>query len=322
MMFSLADVETAERIVYAAMPPTPQYAWPLLAQEMGCEVWVKHENHTPVGAFKICGGLVHMHMRKQRGQLGGVITATRGNHGQSIPFAARRNGIAATVVVPIGNSPEKNAAMRALGAELIETGSDFDEARQTAMRLAGERGLDMVASFQPELVLGVSTYAKELFREAGELDAVYVPIGLGSGICGVIQMRDLLGLKTRVVGVVADNAPAYAQSFAAGRVIPSNSSATFADGVAVRVPDPEALEIIKSGADRIVSISEAAIAEAVRSLYRTTHNLAEGAGAIALAALASEREKHAGKRVGVIMSGGNIDMSRASAILAGATPEP
>ena len=172
------------------------------------------------------------------GRTRGVITATRGNHGQSIPFAARRNGIAATVVVPLGNSPEKNAAMRALGAELIETGSDFDEARQTAMRLAGERGLDMVASFQPELVLGVSTYAKELFREAGELDVVYVPIGLGSGICGVIQMRDLLGLKTRVIGVVADNAPAYAQSFAAGRVIPSNSSATFADGVAVRVPDP------------------------------------------------------------------------------------
>lgn len=321
-MFSLADVETAERIVYAAMPPTPQYAWPLLAREMGCEVWVKHENHTPVGAFKIRGGLVHMHMRKQRGETGGVITATRGNHGQSIPFAARRNGIAATVVVPLGNSREKNAAMRALGAELIETGSDFDEARQTAMRLADERGLDMVASFQPELVLGVSTYAKELFREAGELDAVYVPIGLGSGICGVIQMRDLLGLKTRVIGVVADNAPAYAQSFAAGRVIASNSSATFADGVAVRGPDPEALRIILGGADRVVSISEDAIAEAVRTLYRTTHNLAEGAGAIALAAVAAERESLAGKRVGVIMSGGNIDMSRAAAILAGATPSP
>lgn len=321
-MFSLADVETAERIVYAAMPPTPQYAWPLLAREMGCEVWVKHENHTPVGAFKIRGGLVHMHMRRERGETGGIITATRGNHGQSIPFAARRNGIEATIVVPLGNSPEKNAAMRALGAELIETGSDFDEARQTAMRLAGERGLAMIASFQPELVLGVSTYAKELFREAGELDAVYVPIGLGSGICGVIQMRDLLGLKTRIVGVVADNAPAYAQSFAAGRVIASNSSATFADGVAVRGPDPEALRIILAGADRIVSISEDAIAEAVRTLYRTTHNLAEGAGAIALAAVAAERETLVGKRVGVIMSGGNIDMNRASAILAGETPRP
>ena len=321
-MFSLADVETAERIVYAAMPPTPQYAWPLLARDMGCEVWVKHENHTPVGAFKIRGGLVHMHMRKQRREMRGVITATRGNHGQSIPFAARRQGIAATVIVPLGNSPEKNAAMRALGAELIESGSDFDEARQTAARLAAERGLDMVASFHPELVLGVSTYAKELFREAGELDAVYVPIGLGSGICGVIQMRDLLGLKTRVIGVVADNAPAYAQSFAANRVIPSNSSATFADGVAVRVPDPDALAIIKAGTDRIVSISEAAIAEAVRTLYRTTHNLAEGAGAIALAAVADEREELKGKRVAVIMSGGNIDMSRAATILAGATPEP
>jgi threonine dehydratase len=322
MMFSLADVETAERIVYAAMPPTPQYAWPLLAREMGCEIWVKHENHTPVGAFKIRGGLVHMHMRKQRGETRGVITATRGNHGQSIPFAARRHGIAATVVVPLGNSVEKNAAMRALGADLIETGSDFDEARQTAIRLAAERGLDMVASFQPELVLGVSTYAKELFREAGELDAVYVPIGLGSGICGVIRMRDLLGLRTRVIGVVAENAPAYTQSYAAGRVIASNSSATFADGVAVRVPDPEALAIIKAGADRIVSISESAIAEAVRTLYRTTHNLAEGAGAIALAAVAAERETLAGKRVGVIMSGGNIDMNRAATILAGATPNP
>jgi threonine dehydratase len=321
-MFSLADVETAERIVYAAMPPTPQYAWPLLAREMGCEIWVKHENHTPVGAFKIRGGLVHMHMRKQRGETRGVITATRGNHGQSIPFAARRHGIAATVVVPLGNSVEKNAAMRALGADLIETGSDFDEARQTAIRLAAERGLDMVASFQPELVLGVSTYAKELFREAGELDAVYVPIGLGSGICGVIRMRDLLGLRTRVIGVVAENAPAYAQSYAAGRVIASNSSATFADGVAVRVPDPEALAIIKAGANRIVSISESAIAESVRTLYRTTHNLAEGAGAIALAAVAAERETLAGKRLGVIMSGGNIDMNRAATILAGATPNP
>jgi len=321
-MFSLDDLEMAERIVYAAMPPTPQYAWPLLSREMGCELWVKHENHTPVGAFKVRGGLVHMRMRRERGQTGGVITATRGNHGQSIPFAARREGIAATIVVPRGNSLEKNAAMRALGAELIEAGADFDEARQQAAKLASARGLDMVASFHPELVLGVSTYARELFRAAGELDAVYVPIGLGSGICGVIGMRDLLNLRTKVIGVVAETAPAYAQSFAAGRVIPANSSATFADGVAVRGPDPEALAIITAGAERIVKVPEMAIAEAVRTLYRTTHNLAEGAGAIALAAVEIERAGLAGKRIAVILSGGNIDMARFAEILAGGVPSP
>jgi threonine dehydratase len=319
-MFTLADVEKAESIVYAAMPPTPQYAWPLLAQETGCELWVKHENHTPVGAFKVRGGLTHMRFRRERGERGGVITATRGNHGQSIPFAAKREGIPATVVVPRGNSVEKNAAMRALGAELIEAGADFDEARTTARALAAERGLSMVASFHPELVLGVSTYARELFRAAGELDAVYVPIGLGSGICAVIGMRDLLGLRTKVIGVVAEMAPAYAHSLAAGKVVPANTSATFADGVAVRIPDPDALAIIKAGAERIVAIPEAAIAEAMRILYRTTHNLAEGAGAIALAAVMAERDKVAGERVAIVLSGGNIDMDRFAMVLGGGTP--
>ncbi len=319
-MFNLSDLETAQRIVYAAMPPTPQYVWPLLSQEVGAEVWVKHENHTPTGAFKVRGGLVHMQLRKQRGETNGVITATRGNHGQSIPFGARRVGIPVTIVVPFGNSAEKNAAMRALGAELIEAGSDFDEARETAMRLAGERGLDMVASFHPELVVGVATYVAELFHAAGALDAVYVPIGLGSGICGVIAIRDLLGLKTKVVGVVAEKAAAYALSFEQGKVVATNSSASFADGMAVRIPNADALHIIKHGAERIVRVSEDEIAEAMRLLYRSTHNLAEGAGAAALAALVKDGAMMKGKRAGVIVSGGNIDMAKFAAVLRGETP--
>ena len=321
-MITVSDLETAARIVYAAMPPTPQYVWPLLAEETGCEVWVKHENHTPTGAFKVRGGLVHMRMRKDRGETKGVITATRGNHGQSIPFAARRVGIATAIVVPFGNSTEKNAAARALGAELIEAGHDFDAARETAMRLAKERDLDFIASFGPELVMGVATYAQELFHAAGALDAVYVPIGMGSGICGVIAVRDLLGLKTRVIGVAAANANAYALSFAQGKPVASNSSATFADGMAVRVPDAEACHIIQQGADRIVEVSEDEIADAMRLLFRATHNIAEGAGAAALAALVKDGAKMAGKRVGVIVSGGNIDMAKFATVLRGETPQP
>jgi threonine dehydratase len=321
-MFSSSDLDRARRIVCAAMPPTPQYVWPLLSAETGCETWVKHENHTPVGAFKVRGGLVHMHLRKERGETNGVITATRGNHGQSIPFAARREGIATTVVVPKGNSLEKNAAMRALGALLIEAGSDFDEARQTAIRLAKERGLDMVASFHPELVLGVATYAHELFHSAGALDAVYVPVGLGSGICGVITIRDMLGLSTKVIGVVAEKAAAYALSIAQGRPVSTNSSATFADGVAVRIPHPDAVGINNRGAERIVQVSDDEIAEAVRLYYCTTHNLVEGAGAAPLAALMSERHSMAGKRVALIASGGNIDMAKFATILEGKTPQP
>ena len=222
-MYTADELEQASRIVYAAMPPTPQYAWPLLAEATGCETWVKHENHTPTGAFKVRGGLVHMKLRKDRGETGGVITATRGNHGQSIPFAAARVGIRSTIVCPVGNSPEKNAAMRALGAELIETGHDFDAARETAMEIAKERGLDFIPSFGKELVMGVTTYAHELFRAAGELDAVYVPIGMGSGIVGTIAARDMLGLKTKVIGVVAEGANAIALSFAAGKPVSTNT---------------------------------------------------------------------------------------------------
>ncbi len=307
-MLSLQDVEDAAAIVYAAMPPTPQYAWPLLAGRTGCEVWVKHENHTPTGAFKVRGGLVYMDRLKRDGrEVAGVISATRGNHGQSIALAAARAGIAATIVVPEGNSVEKNAAMRAFGAELVEAGHDFDAARETAMQLAGERGLSMVPSFHRDLVCGVATYAHELFRAAPLLDTVYVPIGLGSGICGTIAMRDALGLSTKVVGVVSTEAPAYALSFAAGKVVPTNSADTMADGMAVRGPDAAALDIILKGADRIVEVSDAEIATAMRAYYEDTHQLTEGAGAAALAALLQERERMAGKRVGLILSGGNID---------------
>ncbi|WP_428678985.1 threonine dehydratase [Reyranella sp.] len=307
-MLSLDEIERAAAIVQDAMPPTAQYAWPLLARRTGCETWIKHENHTPTGAFKVRGGLVYMDRLKRRSpHTSGVVSATRGNHGQSIALAAARNGIAATIVVPHGNSVEKNAAMRAFGAELVEAGSDFDAAREVAIKLAGERGLTMVPSFHRDLVAGVASYALELFRTAPPLDTVYVPIGLGSGICGTIAVRDALGLGTKVVGVVSTEAPAYALSFAAGRVVPTNSADTMADGMAVRGPDAEALEVILKGADRIVQVSDAEIGAAMRAYYEDTHQLAEGAGAAALAALLQERERMAGKRVGLILSGGNID---------------
>jgi threonine dehydratase len=307
-MLSLQDVEQAAAVVYAAMPPTPQYAWPLLAKRTGCEVWVKHENHTPTGAFKVRGGLVYMDRLKcAQPALRGVISATRGNHGQSIAMGASRAGIAATLVVPHGNSVEKNAAMRAFGATLVEAGHDFDAARETAARLAEEQGLAMVPSFHRDLVLGVASYALELFRGAPPLDTVYVPIGLGSGICGVIAMRDALSPSTKVVGVVSTEAPAYALSFAAGKLIATNSANTFADGLAVRGPDPGALQVILKGADRIVRVSDTEIVAAMRAYYEDTHQLTEGAGAASLAALLQERERMAGRRVGLVLSGGNID---------------
>ncbi|MFI5000303.1 MAG: threonine dehydratase [Reyranellales bacterium] len=317
-MLSLAEIEQAAQTVYGAMPPTPQYAWPLLARRAGCEVWVKHENHTPIGAFKVRGGLTFMdRLKRGRPEVKGVISATRGNHGQSIALAAARTGIAATIVVPHGNSVEKNAAMRAFGAELIEAGHDFDSARDAALRLAGERGLSMVPSFHRDLVAGVATYALEFFRAAPPLDTVYVPIGLGSGICGVIAVRDALGLSTKVAGVVSTGAPAYALSFTAGKVVATNSADTMADGVAVRGPDPEALAVILKGADRIAQVSDGEIEGAMRAYYEDTHQLTEGAGAAALAALLQERERMAGKRVGLILSGGNIDRALYLRVLGG-----
>ena len=317
-MLTLQEVEDASSVVYAAMPPTAQYAWPLLARRTGCEVWVKHENHTPIGAFKVRGGLVYMdRLKRRQGGLRGVISATRGNHGQSIALAANRTGIAATIVVPHGNSVEKNAAMRAFGAELIEEGHDFDAARDVALRTAGERGLVMVPSFHRDLVRGVATYALELFRTAPTLDTVYVPIGLGSGICGVIAMRDALSPSTKVVGVVSTEAAAYALSFAAGKVVATNSADTMADGMAVRGPDAEALAVILKGADRIVQVSDDEIAQAMRAYYEDTHQLTEGAGAAPLAALMQERERMAGKRVALVLSGGNIDRPVYLRLLAG-----
>jgi threonine dehydratase len=318
-MLSLTDVEDAAAIVQAAMPPTAQYAWPLLAKRTGCEVWVKHENHTPTGAFKVRGGLVYMdRVKREQPGLKGVISATRGNHGQSIALAAGKVGIPATIVVPHGNSVEKNAAMKAFGANLVEAGHDFDAAKDAAMRLAEERGLAMVPSFHRDLVRGVATYALELFRAAPALDTVYVPIGLGSGICGTIAVRDALGLSTKVVGVVSTEAAAYALSFAAGKVVATNSADTMADGMAVRGPDAEALGIILKGADRIVQVSDVEIGAAMRAYYEDTHQLTEGAGAAALAALQQERERMKGKRVGLVLSGGNIDRPVYLRVLSGA----
>jgi len=303
--FSLEELEAAARVVHAAMPPTPQYAWPLLAARAGCEVWVKHENHTPTGAFKVRGGLVYFDRHRKSG---GMVSATRGNHGQSLAYASRRYRIPVTIVVPHGNSVEKNAAMRAFGAELIEHGRDYEEARVESYRLAKERGLEIVPPYHPDLVLGVATYALELFRAVADLHTVYVPIGMGSGICGLIRVRDLLGLSTRVVGVQSERAPSYARSFEANRLVTTDSADTFADGLATRVPDPEALAIIRKGAERVVTVSEDEIAAAMRALFSDTHNLAEGAGAAPLAALLKETGAMRGRRAGLILSGGNIDL--------------
>jgi len=320
-MFSLAELEDVIPLVRASVPPTPQYAWPLLEAQTGVKVVVKHENHSPIGAFKVRGGLVYLDRRKRERRQTGIVTATRGNHGQSLAFAGARAGVPVTIVVPHGNSTEKNAAMVALGAELVEHGRDFDEAKERAVALADERGLHYAPSFHRDFVLGVATYAYELFNAFGDLDTVYVPIGLGSGICGVIGVRDLLGLRTRIVGVVSANANTYSLSMAAGRAVPTNSAATFADGMAVRVPDAGALDIIRNGAERIVEVSDDEVAEAIRVLYSTTHSCAEGAGAAALAALMKERAQLAGRRVGVIVSGQNIDRPWMATVLAGGTPQ-
>jgi threonine dehydratase len=297
------------------------YAWPLLRERTGHEIWVKHENHTPIGAFKVRGGLTYLDALVKSGRkVTGLISATRGNHGQSIAFAGARYGIPVTIVVPRGNNPEKNAAMQALGGELVVHGQDFDEARQEAKRLAETRGLELVPSFDSKLVVGVATYALELFRAVPDLDTVYVPIGMGSGICGTILARDLLGLKTRVVGVSAANAPANALSFTAGRPVATNSAATFADGLATRDPNPRAVEIFSKGADTVLSVTEDEMAEAIRLLYETTHNLVEGAGAAPLAALIKTRERSRDGKHAVVLSGGNIDRPSMAEVLSGRTP--
>ncbi|MCY3988795.1 MAG: threonine dehydratase [Gammaproteobacteria bacterium] len=322
-MFDSNGLEQARRVVARVMPPTPQYRWPGLRRHAGCEVWVKHENHTPTGAFKVRGGLVLLDELERAGAMPEkIITATRGNHGQSIPFAAVPHGVSVTVLAPKGNSAEKNAAMVGWGAELVEFGNDYEEARQEAARGVEAEGALFLPPFHPALARGVATYAAELFEAVADLDAVYVPIGMGSGICGLIHTRDLLRLKTDIVGVVAERAPAMARSFEAGEVVATDSADTFADGMACRVPMAEPLEIVRRGAARVVEVSEEDIAEAMRILYRNTHNVAEGAGAAAFAALMRERERMRGKRAAVILSGGNVDAEVFREVLAGGVPKP
>jgi threonine dehydratase len=320
-MFTLPALHAAHALVQSVMRPTAEIVWPLLSEAVGAEVWVKHENHAPTGAFKVRGGLVYVDELLQSGQRpNGLISATRGNHGQSIALAGGRAGLPVTILVPHGNSREKNAAMRAYGARLIEHGADFDEARIEAARLADAEGLDFVPSFHPALVKGVATYALELLTRVPDLDTIYAPIGMGSGICGLIRTRDLLDLKTRIVGVVADAAPAIALSFQAKRPVPTNRAPTFADGLACRDPQQAALDMLLAGAERIVRVSEDEIADAMRLIYRATHNLAEGAAAAPLAALVKEKAQQAGKRIGIILSGGNIDRDRFAEVLRGETP--
>ena len=320
MSFTLDELAYATELVGRWVPPTPQYAWPLLGEAVGAEVWVKHENHTPTGAFKVRGGLVYTdRLRSRRPDVAGIVSATRGNHGQSLAFAGRARDLPVTIVVPFGNSADKNAAMRGFGAEVIEHGHDYQAAREFSVALGLERGLEAVPPFHDDLVLGVATYARELFA-AASLDAVYVGVGMGTGISGLIRVRDLLGLPTEIIGVVSARAPATALSFAAGSVVTTDTANTFVDGVACRVPDAAAISAIVAGAARVVQVSEDASADAVRMLLATTHNIAEPAGAIALAGLVAERAAMQGRRVAVIQSGGNIDSALLAEILAGRTP--
>jgi threonine dehydratase len=316
-MTDLSTLEAAAAFVRKVVPPTPQYCWPLLSRRIGTELWVKHENHTPTGAFKIRGGLVYLdEVRRAQPDLRGVVTATTGNHGQSIALAAARLGVEATIVVPHNNNIEKNRAMEAFGARLVEAGHDFQAAFEHALDVAERERLHFVRSYHPLLVRGVASYGLELFRAVPDLDIVYVPIGLGSGISGVIAARNALGSTAEIVGVVATNAPTYALSFAAGAPISTNSAATMAEGLAVRVPDPEALDIIRRGAARVVTVSEAEIRRAMRILFTDTHNAAEGAGAAPLAAALQERRLLGGRRVAVIQSGGNITGALLAEVLA------
>lgn len=321
MIFSKTELEDACRLVHARMSPTPLHDWPQLSALVGANLWVKHENHAPTGAFKVRGGITLIDwLRRTHPDYEGIITATRGNHGQSQARAAVAAGLRAVIYAPYGNSAEKNTAMRAYGADLREFGEDFDAAREEAMRVAPQEGLFPVPSFHLELVRGVATYAMELFSAKPDLDVVYVPIGCGSGICGVIAARDALGLRTRVIGVVAAQAQTALLSRQAGEMVATETARTFADGLAVRVPVPEAFAIYAKGAEDIIAVTEAEIADAVRLYYRATHNLAEGAGAAALAAALQQKQSLAGQNVGVILSGGNIDAGWMSTILAGGTP--
>jgi threonine dehydratase len=315
-MFQRNSLEEARAIVRASFAPTPQQLWPLLNQRLGAKVWVKHENHTPVGAFKLRGGLVYVDgLRRSDPACTGVVTATRGNHGQSIGFAAARAGLAATIVVPHGNSREKNAAMRAFGVELVEHGDDFQAAREHAQRLAAEQAWHMVPSFHPDLVRGVATYWIEFF-EMVQPEVVFVPIGQGSGICACVAARAFTAARTRIVGVVSAHATAYLDSFRAGRIIESPVTTKLADGMACRLPDGEALEVILREVDDLVAVTDDEIAQAMRALFADTHNVAEGAGAAALAAAIQQQSRWAGREIGVALTGGNVDSEVFARVLA------
>jgi len=311
------ELEQALALVRAEMLPTPTHRWPLLEQRLGATVYVKHENHTAIGAFKMRGGIVYLHEALQREPgLRGVISATRGNHGQSIARAAARHGLTATIVVPHRNSAEKNAAMRAFGAELLEHGDDFQAALEHAAALAEARGLHLVPSFHRDLVRGVATYWLEFFG-AAQPDVVFVPIGLGSGICACAAARAATGARTRIVGVVSAHATAYLDSWRAGRAVAAPASTRLADGMACRVPDEAALAIIRAEVEDIVAVDDAEVAEAMRICFTDTHNAAEGAGAAALAAALQRRTALAGRSVGVALTGGNVDRELFAQVLAG-----
>ena len=315
---TLAQIREAQTVVYRHMQPTPQYSWPLVNQRLGIEAWIKHENHTPVGAFKLRGALVYMDWIKQsQPEVKGVVAATRGNHGQGVGMAARLAGLRAVIVVPHGNSREKNRAMLAQGVELVEEGQDFQESLEFARRLAVERDYAMVDSFHERLVMGTATYAIELFESAPLLDTVYVPIGLGSSICGVSAARNALGLKTEIVGVVSSQSPSYSLSFKQRRLVESPSLTAIADGLACRTPNASAMEAIWGSVSRIIEVTDAEIADGMRALYEDTHNLAEGAGAAAFAAAMKEKHLLAGKQIGIILTGGNIDRQAYAEVLAG-----
>jgi threonine dehydratase len=321
-MYTAASLAAARRVVAETLAPTPQQRWPLLDARLGAAVWVKHENHTPVGAFKIRGGLVYFDaLLRREPRCPGVVSATRGNHGQSIGYAARRHEIPATIVVPHGNSLEKNAAMRALGVELVEHGDDFQAAREHAIGLAAGRGLHMVPSFHDDLVRGVATYWLEFFEAtAGEApDVVFVPIGQGSGICACAAARRASGAPSRIVGVVSAHATAYQQSYRAGRIVEAPVTTVLADGMACRIPDAQALDVIRREVDDVIAVSDDDIAAAMRALFADTHNVAEGAGAASLAAALQQRARWAGKTVGVTISGGNVDSDVFAQVLAAGT---
>jgi threonine dehydratase len=313
----LSEIESAARLIYRSIPATPQFSWPLINARGGGEVWVKHENHTQVGAFKVRGGLVYMDsLRREQPEVTTIVSATRGNHGQSLAFAAAQFGLRVVVVVPFGNSVEKNRAMRALGAELVEFGHDFQAASEHAVLLERENGWHRVPNFDLHLVTGVSTYALEMFSACPALDTMYVPIGMGSGVCGTIAARNALGLATKVVGVVSSQAPAYALSFVAGEVMEHEARTAIADGMACRRPDNLALEIIREGMDRIVMVDDNEVKHAMRAYFVDTHNVAEGAGAAGLAGLLKDRAA-GGERVGTVLTGGNVDSEVFAGVLGG-----